>query len=185
MKKTILKFGFISGGIFAAFIFCVLPFQHRSFEYGLLLGYTAMVVSFLMVFFGIRSYRNNVSGGQITFGKAFLVGILITLISCACYVIAWEITYFFFVPDFLDKYAAHTIEKLRAQGQSQQVIDATVQQMKDFKVMYNNPMFNAAITFIEPFPVGFVITLISAAILRKKRADGVRSDKPDYSGAQA
>src|SRR5215471_14167727 len=144
MKKTVLKFGLISSAIFAVFIFGVLPFQGRiGFEYGMYVGYTAMVDAFLMVFFGIRSYRENVNGGQITFAKAFLVGILITLISCAFYVIAWEITYFFFMPDFLDKYAAYQIEKLRAACQSQQVIDATVQQMKDFKAMYNNPLMNA------------------------------------------
>jgi len=35
-------------------------------------------------------------------------------------------------------------------------------------VMLNNPLINAALTFTEPFPIGLIITLISAAILRKK-----------------
>jgi hypothetical protein len=34
--------------------------------------------------------------------------------------------------------------------------------------MYDNPLLNAAMTFVEPFPIGLVITLISAAVLRRK-----------------
>ena len=170
MKKTVLTFGFLSGVVLAAFVFVVIPFQDKiGFGHSMIVGYSAMLLSFLMVFFGVRSYRENVGGGQITFGKAFAVGILITLIGCACYVIAWEITYFFFMPDFLEKYSAYLTEKMRAKGESQQAIDATVKQMKDFKVMYDNPLFNAAITFTEPFPVGLIMTLLSALILRKKK----------------
>ena len=77
-----------------------------NFDHSEILGYSAMVLSFLLVFFGIRSYRDNVAGGAIGFGKAFQVGILITLVTCAMYVIAWEITYFNFFPDFLDQYNA-------------------------------------------------------------------------------
>ena len=170
MKKTILTFGLISGAISSALMLSFIPFVDKiGFDKGMYLGYTAIILSFLMIFFGVRSYRENVGGGQITFTKAFTIGILITLISCACYVITWQIAYFFFMPDFLDKYSAYMIEKMRAAGETQQAIDATAKQMKDFKVMYSNPLFNAAITFTEPFPVGLVMTLITAVILRKKR----------------
>jgi Protein of unknown function (DUF4199) len=170
MKKTILTYGLISGAISSALMLSFIPFIDKiGFDKGMYLGYTAIILSFLMIFFGVRSYRENVGGGQITFTKAFMIGILITLISCACYVIAWEITYYFFVPDFLDKYSAYMIEKMRAAGETQQAIDATAQQMKDLKVMCSNPLFNAALTFTEPFPVGLVMTLLSAAILRKKK----------------
>ena len=77
-----------------------------------------MVLSFLAIFFGIRTYRQNVGGGAITFGRAFKVGILITLVTCAIYVIGWEIVYWGFIPDFGDTYAAHVLEKLRAEGAS-------------------------------------------------------------------
>jgi hypothetical protein len=93
---------------------------------------------------------------------------LITLISCACYVVTWQIIYFKLMPEFLAKYSAYTIEQVKASGASQQTIDATVKQMEGFKRMYDNPLINAAITFAEPFPIGLVVTLISAAVLRKK-----------------
>jgi len=170
MKKTVLTFGLISGAISATLMLCTIPFVDKiGFDKGMIVGYTSMVISFLMIFFGVRSYRENAGGGQITFAKAFLIGILITLISCACYVIAWEFIYFFLMPDFLEKYSAYVIEKLRSQGQSQQVIDASIQEMKNFKEMYNNPFINFAMTFVEPFPVGLIMTLISALVLRKKK----------------
>ena len=169
MKKTVLTFGLIAGAVMAVMMFATLPFADRiGFDKGYVIGYTTMILAFMMVFFGIRSYRENVGQGRISFGRAFAVGILITLIACICYVVAWEILYFKFMPDFLDKYSAYVIEKARTSGASQQAIDAQIQQMKSFKAMYDNPLINAAMTFIEPFPVGLIVTLISAAILRKK-----------------
>jgi hypothetical protein len=123
----------------------------------------------LLVFFGIRSYRDNVGNGQITFKKAFAVGISITLISCIFYVVTWEILYFNFLPaDFMDKYGAHMIEKVKASGAGPAAIQAQIEQVKKYKEIEDNPLLNAAMTFIEPFPIGLAITLISAAVLRKK-----------------
>jgi hypothetical protein len=105
---------------------------------------------------------------RITFAKAFAVGISITLISCICYVVTWEVLYFNFLHGFMDKYGAHMVEKLKASGASPAAIQAQLQQLKKYKELYENPLFNAVMTFIEPFPIGLVITLISAAVLRKK-----------------
>src|SRR3977135_4636764 len=114
MKKTVLTFGLISGAISSLLMVAPLPFLHNiGFDKGVVIGYTAIVLSFLLVFFGIRSYRDNACNGQITFTKAFAVGISITLISCIFYVVTWEILYFNFMPDFMDNYGAHTIEKLK------------------------------------------------------------------------
>ena len=130
------------------------------------LGYTTMVLAFLMTFFGIRSYREN-NGGTITFGRGFKIGLLITLIGSAMYVITWEIIYYGFFPNFADTYAAHAIEKAQASGASAAAIEKTRQQMARFKEWYKNPLINVGMTFVEVFPVGLVMTLISAGILRK------------------
>ena len=169
MKKTVLTFGLISGAVAALLMIATVPFMHQiGFDKGFIVGYTGIVVSLLLVPFGIRSYRENVGGGSITFGRAFAVGILITLISCICYVLTWEIIYFNFLPDFAEKYSAYMVAKARASGASQQAIEATLVEMKNMKAMLDNPLINAAMTFIEPFPVGLIITLVSAALLRKK-----------------
>ena len=171
MKKIVLVFGLISGALMAAFMFAYLPFIHKiGLDRGAIVGYTGMVLAFMLIFFGIRSYRENIGGGAITFGRAFAVGILIALISSICYVIAWEIIYIKFMPDFFEKYSALVIEKTRASGASAATIQAKQQELQHFQEMYKNPLVNFAFTFLEPFPVGLIITLISAAILRKKKA---------------
>lgn len=171
MKKTVVTFGLLSGAVSALMMFGTTMVADRiGFERGAIVGYTAMVISFLFVYFGVRSYRDNVSGGQLSFGRGIAVGLLITGISCICYVIAWEIVYFNFMPDFMDKYAAYEVEKMRAAGATQAAIDAMAKQMAQFKIAYANPLYNSAITFLEPTPVGLLVTLISAAALRTKGA---------------
>jgi Protein of unknown function (DUF4199) len=170
MKKTILTFGLISGAIASLLMAATLPFADRiGFNKAEVIGYTTIVLSALLIFFGIRSYRDNAGNGQITFTKAFTVGISITLISCVCYVVTWEVLYYNFLPGFMDKYAAYMIEKAKASGASAAALQAQLQQLKKYKELYQNPLFNTAVTFLEPFPIGLAITLVSAAILRKRR----------------
>ena len=173
MKKIVLTFGLISGFIMAAMMGITLLLIKGSaidFDSGAILGYSTMVLSFLLVFFGIRSYRDNVRGGTITFWKAVGTGLLIMAVACVIYVAAWRIISINFIPDFWDQYAAHTIAKLRAGGASAAEIAAKQKKMADFKPLYENPFINTALTFLEPVPVGLIMTLVSAAILRRKQS---------------
>lgn len=174
MNKIILTSGLIAGTILAIMIVAMVPaFKSGSVdvERGELLGYTTMVVAFLAVFVGVRAYRERNGGGTITFKRAFKVGILITLIASAIHVVTWQIVYFNFIPDFGELYAQHMIEKMRAQGATAAAIEAEMVKMKQFAELYKNPLFNAGITFLEVFPVGLIVTLISAAILRRTPTD--------------
>ncbi|HEX6649155.1 MAG TPA: DUF4199 domain-containing protein [Pyrinomonadaceae bacterium] len=172
MKRIVLTFGLIGGALLSLMMAATIPFIDQiGFSRGMVIGYTTMVLAFLFVFFGIRSYRENVGNGQISFGRALGVGFLIMLICCICYVITWEIIYFNFLPDFADKYAAHMIESARASGAPAAEIAKQVDEMNRFKSLYSNIFFNVAMTFLEPLPVGLVMTLISAAILRKRKRD--------------
>lgn len=168
MKKVVLKYGLISGVLISAMMMSTLPFEDKI-GHSLLLGYTTMVLAFLLVYFGVRAYRIE-RGGHISFGRAFAVGISIMLVTCIFYVLTWEVMYFFFMPDFLDKYNAHAIEKARQAGASAAALQAQMEQLKKFKQLYDNPFINAAYTILEPLPVGVVIALISAAVLRRKKA---------------
>jgi hypothetical protein len=177
MKKTVLVFGLISGALMAIFMAGTMSLvRNIGFDRGMILGYAGMVLAFLLVFFGIRSYRENIGGGQISFLRALSVGILIMLISSACYVVAWEIVYFKVMHEsmreFVEKYQAHEIEKVRKSGGSEQDVQAKLQEMKWMRDHYDNVFFNSAITFLEPLPPGLIMTLISALILRKKRRAG-------------
>jgi len=171
MKRVVLTFGIISGIVSAGLMLSFIPFIDKiGFDKGFILGYSAIVLSFLLVFFGIRSYRENVGGGQISFGKAFSIGILITLISCAFYAITWEIAYYSFFPDFFEKYSNYVVTKMQNSGSSAQEIAATTENLKNMTAVSKNPVLGGLMVFIsEPFPVGLLVTFISALILRKKQ----------------
>jgi hypothetical protein len=170
MRKIVLTFGLIAGAILALMMMISLKFQDQiGFDNGAIIGYTTMVVAFLLVYFGVRSYRDNVAGGQVKFGRALWVGLLITLVASACYVATWEIIYFQFMPDFIDKYAAYAVQQAKDAGATPARLADLSKQMTEFKVSYNNPLVNIAYTFLEPLPVGLLFTVISAIVVSRKR----------------
>src|SRR3954452_9900491 len=117
MKKTVLTFGLIAGFIISALMVgSMLLADKIGSGHSMLLGYTIMVASFLLIYFGIRSYRDNTLGGEISFGRAFACGILITLITSVCYVAMWEVIYFNFMPHFMDSYFAAQIHRVQSSG---------------------------------------------------------------------
>lgn len=166
MKKTVLTYGLISGVIGAALMLAHVPFMDGSSK-ALIVGYAGIVLSSLLIFFGVRSYRENEGNGTISFGRAFAVGILIALISSACYVAAWEVVYFS-KPEIADHIFDKQVDDLKASGAPQEEIDEAAREIESFKKLYANPLANIAFTLLEPFPVGLLMTLISAAILRRK-----------------
>ena len=183
MKRIILTFGLISGAIMSAMMVITIPFVEKiGFDNGMVIGYTTMVLAFLLVFFGIRSYRDTVGSGRISFLRALGVGLLIVAIAGICYVVTWEIIYHNFLTDFGDKYAAHAIEDVRNSGKPPAQIASEIEEMQRMMALYkNNLLFNVAITFLEPLPVGLVMTLISALILRtrKRKEPALETGLPD------
>jgi Protein of unknown function (DUF4199) len=169
MKKIVVTFGLISGLVMSVLMGGALLIAEKiGSRHSLALGYTIMVASFLLIYFGIRSYRDNNLGGQISFGRAFCCGILITLISAFCYVVMWEVIYFNFMPHFMDGYFAAQIHRVQAAGLDPAVTAARVAAIQHSQQLYQNPIVNMAYTLMEPLPVGLIITLISAALLRRK-----------------
>lgn len=175
MKAIVLKYGLISGGIMAAMLIVTSPLYEAGLldlATGEVAGFASMVLAFLLVFFGVRSYRDR-TGGAISFGRAFTVGITIVLIASLVYVVTWEIMYFGFGGDeFIDQYSAMAIEKMIEAGESQASIEARRAEMASFAEMYDNPLVNVGITFLEVLPVGLVMTLVSAGILRRRDVSG-------------
>jgi len=173
MRKVVLTFGLIAGAIMSAIMLLGIPFKEEiGFDRGAIVGYTSMVLAFLMVFFGVKSYRDNVAGGQVSFGRALQVGLLITLVATICYVATWQLAYHQFMPDFASDYATYSLEKARASGASAEELARQTQRMNEYIEMYRNPLVNIALTFLEPLPVGLVFTLVTAGVLsRGRRAD--------------
>jgi prepilin signal peptidase PulO-like enzyme (type II secretory pathway) len=173
MRKIVLTFGFIAGAILSAMMLITLTFHDEiGFDKSAVVGYTTMVLAFLMVFFGVRSYRDNVAGGSVTFGRAFIVGLMITAVASVCYVATWELVGPKLAPDYLDKYAAYSVEKARKSGATDAQLAAKTKEMAEFKEMYKNPLINIAYTLLEPLPVGLLFTLVAAGVLSRKRRAG-------------
>jgi hypothetical protein len=173
MKKVVLTFGLISAAILSAELFIMMPLvSNGTLSHSVVLGYSTMLLAFLLVFFGIRSYRDNVNGGTITFWKGVQIGVLISLFTCAGYVIAWEIYYYNWGGDFIAHYTSHVLEKLRADGASPAEIAAKSAELAEFAKMYANPVMNVLFTLLEVSPVGLIVTLVSAGILRRTSSRG-------------
>jgi hypothetical protein len=173
MKKTVWTFGLMSGALVSALMAATIPFQDENgFDHSLVVGYATMVLSFLLIYFGVRSYRDNVGKGTVGFGRALAVGLLIGVVASACYVATWEVMYFKFMPDFMTKYGARELEKARAAGATEAALAQQKAEQEKFEKMYQNPAVNVAFTFLEPLPVALVVALVSAGVLsRRKRAD--------------
>lgn len=170
MKKIVLTFGLIAGAVLSATMLLALVFKDEiGFDRGAIVGYTSMVLAFLLIYFGVRSYRDSVAGGTVGFGRALGVGALIAVVASLCYVATWEVVYFNFMPDYLTEYQAHTLEKARAGGASAEAIARKKAEMDKLARMYENPAINAAFTFLEPLPVALVMTLVSAGVLSRRR----------------
>jgi Protein of unknown function (DUF4199) len=170
MTKIVLIFGLISGAI-SGFLMWILMGTVNSgainFDNGMIWGYATMIVALSLVFFGIKSFRDN-NGGHISFFKGLQVGILITLISAVCYAVAWEIYYPKIGDEFLQKYTAHYLDKMKSDGASEAEIETATVESKQFMEMYRNFFVRFAFSIIEILPVGIIVTFLSAALLRKR-----------------
>jgi len=173
MRKVTLTFGLIAGAIVSALILIGFALWEKTGKiYGNeLLGYAMIVVALSMIFFGIKSYRDNYQKGVINFWKGLQVGLLIALVASLMYTITCE-TYLQVRPEgyaaFVDYYIEGQINKKKEKGASVAEINQMVKDMDDFKKMLRNPAIRLGLTLMEILPVGIIITLISAAVLRKK-----------------
>lgn len=166
MKKIVLVFGIIIGLVFCANIGLMVYWMYHNpdLKGSELVGYAVMVVVFSLIYIGVRNYRNKQLDGFISFGKAFKTGALIALLGSAIYVAAWLFSYYLFVPDFMDIYSDYVLKNCTPED-----LPAKTKEMADFKELYKNPLFVILITFSEVLPIGLVVALVSALILKRKR----------------
>lgn len=170
MTKIVLIFGLISGGIAGALMWILMGSVTTgsvNFDNGMVWGYATMIIALSLVFFGIKSYRDN-HGGHISFLRGLQVGILISLISSFCYAASWEIYYPKVGAEFMQKYTTYYLDKMKADGASDAEIEKARVEGNEFMEMYKNFFVRFAFSLMEILPVGFIVTLISAALLRKR-----------------
>jgi hypothetical protein len=172
MRRIILINGLIAGVIVSAMLLISHPLLEKgvlNFDNGMLVGYASMVIALSMIFFGIKSYRDQYQHGSITFGQGFRVGILIALIASVVYMVTWEVYYNVTDGRFNKQYTEYYIDKMKSEGATQEEISKAQEEMDAWSQMYDNMFIRLAMTLMEIFPVGLIITLIAAAVLRKKQ----------------
>lgn len=173
MKHVVLKYGLMAGLIQVVVGFGLMALLigdgSRNTEYAELLGYTTMIVALSVIFFGVRTYRDQHTEGSLSFGKAFKIGLYITLIASAIYVVGWLLYYHLGSGQaMMDAYLEQHISDLQNSGQTAESIEAEIDKMEGYMDMYQNPIVMIGMTFMEIFPVGLIISLISAALLKKQ-----------------
>lgn len=173
MKKTVFVFGLISGVLICSMMIYSTAACCKNPEAtgNNVLGYTSILVAASFIFIGVKHFRDKYQHGVISFGKAFRVGALIALIASAMYLVVWLIDYYVFVPEFIDKYSEHVLFRAKADGASAAELAEKTKEMAEFKEMYKNPLFVVLLTLVEVLPVGLVVALISALILKRKQKE--------------
>ncbi len=177
MLRNSLVFGIISGvivSIFMAVSMAVMSSSGTEMNCGtgsMIIGFSGMAVAFSFIFVGIKNYRDKKNGGSISFGKAFLLGLFISIIASTLYVITWGVEFHYFMPEFIDKYSAMQIKQLHESGITGVELDKAIKSVESDRYNYKNSVFFfVSYTYMEILPIGIIITLISALILKRKTA---------------
>ncbi len=171
MKKIILVYGSIAGVIVGAMFFITAPLYDNgtiNFDNGMWVGYTSMVIALSLILFGVKSYRDNFLDGVISFGMAFKIGILITVVASLIYALSWEVAYRTVSKGFTQKMQEYYVQNLKQEITNEAELKAEIAKQDELWEMYKNPFIRFGMTLMEIFPVGLIISLISAGLLRKK-----------------
>ena len=172
MGRDILKYGVIAGLVVAAGMWGTLLAFGEEMPHGMLgmaLGYLTMLVALSAVALGIKHHRDVDRGGVIKFWPAFGMGLGISVVAGVFYVLAWEAALAYTGMDYAGEYAKHLIEEQRTKGMAAPELAKYAAELETFKVQYADPMFRLPMTFLEIFPVGLLVSLVSALVLRNPR----------------
>ena len=174
MKKNILIFGLFSGLIISVFIVLLTLWgaKHPDSNHSEVIGYTSMVIAFSIIFVGVKNFRDKYNQGVVSFGKALTIGLGITLIASTIYVMVWMVDFYFFIPDFMDKYADHLAKLVKESGVSQAVANKKLAEINFMRESYKSPVMIVLWTYLEIVPVGIIISLLTALLLKRKHRPG-------------
>lgn len=169
MARIILVYGLISGLIIIGGVIATLIFPGGAPHSSVWLGYLIMLLGMSAVFMGIKQHRDQNLGGVIRFLPALGVGLATAVVASLAYMLVWEAYLAATNYQFMDQYIAATLGAARAEGQSGEAYRQLETQMREMAVQYQSPLYRLPMTFAEIFPVGLVVSLISAALLRNTR----------------
>jgi len=171
MKKTVLIFGLTAGIIVSVWLsvsMFIFSGDYENMELNMAIGFLGMLIAFAFIFVGIKNYRDKMNNGIVSFGKAFAIGFFIALIASLFYVATWAVVYNNFMPDFMEKYSAQMIEQYQSQNLPAAELQAKVDEIKAAAEDYKNPVYFTMWTLMEILPLGIIVSLIAALVLKRK-----------------
>ncbi|MBD3581051.1 DUF4199 domain-containing protein [Flavobacterium selenitireducens] len=170
MKKIILTYGIIAGFIVSLWLLTAAFIGQNEIltKYGMFFGFTSMIIAFAFIFVAVKRYRDNQLEGSITFGQALKIGVLISLVASTFYVLTWMVEFHYFIPDFMEKMTSAQIQNWKAEGLPEAELQKNIESMENWKKLYKSPVMVALITYMEILPLGLVVSLFAALILKKK-----------------
>jgi peptidoglycan/LPS O-acetylase OafA/YrhL len=171
MWGIILRYGVIAGLIAGLTLSAVVVAAngHPSGNLGMAFGYATMLVAFSSIFVAIKRHRDRDLGGVIGFGRALALGLGISAVAGVIYVAAWEATVAVTHLDFAREYAKAMVDAAVAKGTTGAALAQATAEAEAFRVQYANPLYRLPMTFAEIFPIGVLVSLVSAALLRNPR----------------
>lgn len=172
MFRIALVYGSISGILIIALM--LLGMQTGA-GHSMWFGYLTMVVVLSLIFVGVKRYRDNQLGGVVKFIPAFGLGLAIAAVAGVFYVISWEISLQLTDFAFVNDYVAGTQAAYEAKGLTGEALAAKMEVWENWSTAYMNPLYRWPLTFIEIFPVGLIVALIGAAVLRNPKMFPARS----------
>jgi len=171
MTRIILTYGLISGLVVITGIITTILMSYSE----VWLGYLIMLVALSSILIGVKQHRDQALGGVIKFRTALFLGLGIAVVAGLTYIAVWEIYLAATGYTFMDQYVAQTLEAKRAAGVTGAAYQKVAAEMETLRQQYANPLFRLPMTFIEVFPVGLLIAVVSAALLRNPRFLPARS----------
>jgi hypothetical protein len=171
MLRSIVSYGVVAGLIVGVPLsgLTIAMNGHALTSYGMVIGYSLMLVALSTVFVAIKRRRDADLGGVIKFWPAFGLGLGISLVAGILYVVSWEAAVAATHSDFATTYANALIDQEKAKGVSGEALAKFVAGMERFKADYSNPLYRLPMTFAEIFPVGVLVSLVSAGLLQNSR----------------
>lgn len=174
MKNSVLVFGLIAGAIVSGQMVVIMLLAKgnpSAFDWGMVVGYASMLLAFTLIFFALRSYRDRHRQGRLTFGEGFRLGLGITVIASLFYTLTWVVVYKTVYPEFVRDYTNYSLEKMRAEGKTAAELRAAKAQFEAAFADYDTWPVLLGYTFLEIFPVGLLVTVVCALILKRKKAE--------------
>lgn len=171
MTKTIVIGGLIAGG-FAGLWGCLMCVGgiDVSMTTGMAIGYLTMLIGLTTVFLAVKRRRDVDQGGVIRFWPAFGLGLAISVVAAIVYALAWEMTLAMIGYDaFVERMIAMMSEGTSSAREAAETRDFF---MRD----YRDPLVRFPMSISEMLPVGILVSLVSAALLRNPRFLPARAD---------